>query len=111
MRGGGILYLHLGNNAIVKTRKILGVFDLDATTLSKHTRDYLSTAQTAGRVVNISNKLPRAFVVENSHNITNAKLYISQISTITLVKRQSECFGLAEFVSSEKEVERDDSLG
>ena len=34
------MYLHLGQESIVRTRDILGIFDLDTASLSRHTRDY-----------------------------------------------------------------------
>ena len=45
------IYLHLGQNTIVRTASISGVFDLDNTTGSKRTREYLARAQREGRVV------------------------------------------------------------
>lgn len=35
------MYLHLGQESIVRTRDILGIFDLDTASLSRHTCDYL----------------------------------------------------------------------
>ena len=46
------MYLHLGQDTIVNERDIVGVFDLDNSTVSRHTRDFLSKAQKEGRVVN-----------------------------------------------------------
>ena len=45
-----IMYLHLGQDCIIRTKEILGIFDLDSATLSKHTRDYLTRAEKEGRV-------------------------------------------------------------
>ena len=45
------MYLHLGQDTIVNERDIVGVFDLDNSTVSRHTRDFLSKAQKEGRVV------------------------------------------------------------
>ena len=38
------MYLHLGQDTILRTKEILGIFDLDTATLSKHTRDFLARA-------------------------------------------------------------------
>lgn len=75
------MYLHLGQDVIVHTREILGIFDLDTSSLSKHTRDYLSRAEKARRVVNVSMELPKSFIVTAHH------VYISPISAATLLKR------------------------
>ena len=39
------MYLHLGQDIIVNERDIVGVFDLDNSTISRHTREFLSKAQ------------------------------------------------------------------
>ena len=35
------MYLHLGQNTVITHDEIIGIFDLDNTTVSKKTRDYL----------------------------------------------------------------------
>ena len=76
------MYLHLGQNTVVTHDEILGIFDLDNTTVSKKTRDYLSKAEKDGRVVYVSNELPKSFIV-----CSDSTIYISQISVATLLKR------------------------
>lgn len=78
------MYLHLGQESIVRTRDILGVFDIDTTTISKHTRNFLTRAEKAGNVVNVTNELPKSFIVSTAERET---VYISQISATTLKKR------------------------
>lgn len=82
------MWVHLGTDTAVRTSDIIGVFDLDNTTVSKHTRGYLREAQEEKRVVNVSNELPKSFVVcrEKSREM----LYISPISVQTLQKRMNE---------------------
>ena len=75
------MYLHLGQDIIVNEREIVGVFDLDNSTISRHTRDFLSRAQKEGRVVNVSMELPKSFVVCEKNG--RETVYISQISTAT----------------------------
>ncbi len=79
------MYLHLGEKTVIKTDEIIGIFDLDNTTLSKHTRDFLKSAEKKGEVVNVSFELPKSFIVciENEER----KVYISQIAASTLYKR------------------------
>ena len=86
------MYLHLGQNTVVDTEQLLGVFDLDNSTVSKHTRDFLARAQKEGRVVNVSMELPKSFIVceENGRET----VYISQISTATLLRRSQERLSL-----------------
>lgn len=79
------MYLHLGQDTAVTTESILGIFDIDKCTVSKKTRDYLSAAEKEKKVVNVSFELPKSFVV-CEHN-GEIKVYISQISAKTLLKR------------------------
>ena len=88
------MYLHLGQNTVVDTEQLLGVFDLDNSTVSKHTRDFLARAQKEGRVVNVSMELPKSFVVCLDTDGTET-VYISQISSTTLCKRTGFMDGIA----------------
>ena len=57
------MYLHLGQSVVVPFRDVLGVFDLDNTSSSHLTRAFLERAEKEGRVVNVSDDLPRSFVL------------------------------------------------
>ena len=57
------MYIHLGNNIMLPTEEIIGIFDLENTSVSKRTRDFLSKAEKQGRVIKISYDLPRSFVI------------------------------------------------
>lgn len=81
------MYLHLGENTVVRTESIIGIFDMDTSTISKWTKDYLSNATKNKRVINVSMELPKSFVVCNENN--EIKVYVSQISSQTLMKRKS----------------------
>ena len=70
---------------------IIGIFDLDNTTVSKVTRDYLSKAEKRKQVVNVSFELPKTFVLTNNKKDGN-KIYISQISSSTLLKRADNIY-------------------
>ncbi|MEG0979768.1 MAG: DUF370 domain-containing protein [Oscillospiraceae bacterium] len=85
------MYLHLGQDTVVSFDDIIGIFDLDNTTISKITRDYLTKAEKNGRVINVSTELPKSFVLCNEKD--GNKIYISQISSATLLKRAGESYG------------------
>lgn len=70
---------------MVKTADILGIFDMDTSTVSKPTRDFLNIAEKNGRVINVSFELPKSFIVCNKGGKLN--VYISQISPMTLQRR------------------------
>lgn len=78
------MYLHLGQDYVVHTRQIIGIFDIDTCTVAKRTRDYLRHAQKEGAVVALSDELPKSFVVTDFPTET---VYISPISSKTLKKR------------------------
>ncbi len=84
------MYLHLGQSTVITHDEIIGIFDLDNTTVSKKTRDYLSKAEKEGRVNVVSYELPKSFIVCGDKG--NQKVYLSQISTTTLLKRTEENF-------------------
>lgn len=80
------MYLHLGQDTVIKIQDIIGIFDIETSTIAKSTRNYLADAQKAGRVVNVSMEMPKSFVLcrEASGTVT---VYITQISSATLLKR------------------------
>lgn len=80
------MYLHLGQNAVVPQRRIVGIFDLDRCSYEKRTRDYLAAAEKEGVVLDISGDLPRSFVVCD-HPYHRQIVYLSQLSTSALRKR------------------------
>ncbi len=79
------MYLHLGLDKVVLSRDVIGIFDMDNTTTSAITRDFLTRAEKDGTVEIIGADLPKSYILcrENGKN----KLYITQISPQTLVKR------------------------
>ena len=82
------MYLHLGQNVVVPEAAIIGVFDLDNTTGSYITREYLSQAEKERKIINVSDDIPKSFVVCNEND--NTRIYLSQLSSQTLLKRSGE---------------------
>ena len=81
------MYLHLGQNTVVSTQDIVGVFDLDTATVEKNTRRYLSVREKEKKVVTVSFELPRSFTVCAKKNGEEETVYLSPLSTGTLEKR------------------------
>ena len=79
------MYIHLGKNTVVNVSEIVAIIDIDKTTTSKHTRNFLTAAQKKGEVVNVSDDLPKSAVV--CKNKDKTRVYISQISPVTLQGR------------------------
>lgn len=80
------MYLNLGSNYIVSEKDILGIFDIETTTVSPITNKYLSLAQKSHKVVYTTYDLPRSFVVCGEKGRTT--VYITQYNTSTLIKRK-----------------------
>ena len=57
------MLIHIGENKVVRKKDILGIFDMDSTTVSVHSRKYLSSAQKEKRVKTLSYDLPRSFIL------------------------------------------------
>ena len=57
------MYIHLGQETVIPSDDIVGIFDLDSSTVSKHTRKFLTVSEKSGRVVNVSYELPKSFAV------------------------------------------------
>ena len=80
------MYLHLGNGVVVRREDILTVCDLDITSQSLRTRQFLNRAEKSGQVINVAEgELPKSFVV--CHDGSGQKVYLCQLNSSTLLKR------------------------
>ncbi len=75
------MYIYLGGNTVISTKEILGIFDMDTSTVNKATRDYLSKAEKDKKTVYVNFELPKSFIV------CKDKIYICPLNTSTLLKR------------------------
>ncbi|MEG2053584.1 MAG: DUF370 domain-containing protein [Oscillospiraceae bacterium] len=87
------MYLHIGQETVLNTKDILGIFDIDSSSVSKNTRDFLAASEKNKKVINVTNELPKSFII----TVPNENLYISQISSQTLKKRSG-------FIDDEKNI-------
>ena len=79
-------YLHIGQNVMLEEKRIIGIFDLDNTSTSKHTRQFLKQAEKEGVVISACEDLPKSFLVCD-HQYHRQLIYISQLNSQTLQKR------------------------
>ena len=84
------MYIHLGENISINDTTVIGVFDLENTTIGQDTRMYLNRMKKEGKAVEVSAEMPKSFVVcmENGEEVA----YISSISVATLKKRAKTLF-------------------
>lgn len=73
------MYIHLGNNAVLRKKKIIGIFDMDTSTRAAQTRTFLRRAEKEKRSINTKNEIPKSFVVTEDNTV-----YISQLSPSSL---------------------------
>ena len=72
----------------VRTRTIIGIFDLDNTSCSKHTRQFLPEAERNGQVVAAGEELPKSFLLTREFGMD--RVYLTQFSAQTMEKRISK---------------------
>ena len=78
------MYLSIGNDMAVRDRSIIGIFDLDNTTTSRRTREFLEEAEKEGQVVPCDD-LPKSFVLTSEYGFT--RVHLTALSSATLEKR------------------------
>ena len=78
------MYLHLGQNVMLEKKRIIGIFDLDNTSTSRRTREFLEKNEKEGQVVPCDD-LPKSFVVTTEYGMD--RIYLTSLSTSTLERR------------------------
>ena len=79
------MYIHLGSDTVVCSDDIIGIFDIENTSVSKNTREYLAAAGKRKSAVYVSYDMPKSFVVSTRKG--KEKVFISPIAPSTLLKR------------------------
>lgn len=79
------MYLHLGKDVSVNTKNIIAILDLESTSVSKSTRDFLKIVEEEGFVRNVSEEIPRTFVLCEIDG--QSVIYITNISSRALAGR------------------------
>lgn len=80
------MYLHIGENVSLYEKDIVGIFDLEKTTITGETRNFLNNSEMNGTGITISEDMPKSFIIVSNKYKEN-KIYISPISTSTIEKR------------------------
>ena len=68
----------------IRESSIIGIFDMDNTSTSKRTRDFLARAQKEGAIVSCDD-LPKSYIVTVEYGMM--RVYESTLSASTLEKR------------------------
>ena len=78
------MYLNIGNDMAVREQSIIGIFDLDNTSTSRRTREFLNLAEKEGQVVPCDD-LPKSFILTDEYNMQ--RIFLTSLSASTLEKR------------------------
>ena len=78
------MYLNIGSDMAVRDRSIIGIFDLDNTTVTPRGREFLTRAEQDGQVVPCDD-LPKSYVLTAEYGME--RIYLTSLSSATLEKR------------------------
>ena len=79
------MYIHLGRDYVLNDRDIIGIFNLETTTISPRGREFLNYAQKNGAVVSLSDELPQSYVLADGG--VEDTVYLSELSSAVLRRR------------------------
>jgi hypothetical protein len=83
------MYIPIGDDMSVREKNIIGIFDLDTTTVTERGRIFLDRAEKEGQVVPWTAKsledMPKSYILTVEYGMT--KIYQSSVTTQTLQKR------------------------
>ena len=88
------MYISIGADFSVRDRAVIGIFDLDNTSISKHTRAFLSEAEAQGEVVDVSGKLPKSYVLTEEFGLR--RVYLTQYNATIMEKRAEAPSGIVD---------------
>ncbi len=78
------MYLSIGNDMAVRDRSIIGIFDLDNTSTSRRTREFLEKSEKEGEVVPCDD-LPKSFILTSEYGFH--RVHLTALTPATLEKR------------------------
>ena len=83
------MYIHLGRDYVLNDHDIIGIFNLETTTVSPRGREFLNYAQKNGAVVSLSDDLPQCYVLAAAPVAT---VYLSELSSAAMKRRPEMSF-------------------
>ncbi len=79
------MYLHLGKGTVVNTSDIIAIMDLESSSMSANTREFLKVVEEEGFVQNVSEEIPKTFVICETDG--QSVVYVTNISSKALAGR------------------------
>lgn len=79
------MYVHLGADTAINTKNIISIMDLESSSISKFSKEFLKMAEEEGFVKNVSDEIPKSFIIceEKGQSV----IYLTNISTKALAGR------------------------
>lgn len=84
-----MIYLNVGSGKSIREKDIIGIFDMDTSTVSPITRKLLSEADKQKRTETPSYEIPKSFVIYKAEN-GETKVCFSQFSSASLFGRMGK---------------------
>lgn len=82
------MYLHVGNNRNIRIKSVIGIFDMDNSTISTVTRKYLNSVQKSALLESVSDEIPKSFILYKDNG--EYKVCMSPLSASALRGRLDE---------------------
>ena len=78
-------FLNITKNLYLKSSSVIGIFDLDSSTVSKSTRIFLRKCQEEKKLISVSSDIPKSFIITKDND--EEKVYFVQFSSSSLAGR------------------------
>ena len=75
------MFLHLGADVVVSLKRVIAILDLRSSATADATREFISLAHSEKKITDIAGGDAKSVV------LTDAEVYLSPISSLTLMKR------------------------
>ena len=82
------MYIPIGLDFSVRDSAVIGVFDLDNTSWSTRTREFLAQAEQNGQAVDAADELPKSFVLTQEYG--EQRVYLTRANAAVLQRRMAE---------------------
>ncbi len=76
------MYIDIATNYLLKKDDIIGIFDLDNTTINSFTKDFLNKKEEENKIIYIINDIPKSFILTKDGTV-----FIVEVMPSVLKKR------------------------
>ncbi|MDD3706279.1 MAG: DUF370 domain-containing protein [Clostridiaceae bacterium] len=79
------MFMHLGGDVVISLKDIISIMDIESSSTSGVTKEFLKTAEDEGFIRRITENEEKSFILTEKDKKTI--IYLSPISSVTLYKR------------------------